>query len=369
MKKIDISKILFALTLLFAFACVDEFEDANPPLPLDAPFAYVTSSIEEETSGVPMLGGEEVTFSVNIVDAPGVLKDINFIFSKGGEVVSHTFDALKGKQSGSFDVTVKAPYNLDGTSTFTMEISDSQEEAKMLTISKVLNVGYFYEGADFTVEFIDDDGLAYPGDEVEVVITVNNVPAGAVGSIAITGSAAVTFPEGELESLIGQSSGTVTGTMTVGEVNSTGDYDINVAITDDLQNRQTVESAMIKLVCGAAVDISGTYVGIANGQTGGGSPQPYFQLPSTITFTQINPGQYEVDDLSFGVFSEIYGDASPAGVLDICGFTITGNEENEDQYGDTYEITGEIVEASPEAITIEWENSYGDSGTVTLVKQ
>lgn len=357
---------LFAFTIV---SCVDDYMDANPPLPLDAPYAYVSSSVLAGEDGIPLIGGEEVTFSVNIVDAPGVLSEINFLFSKGGEVVSHTFDQIAGQTSGTFDVTVRAPYDLNGTTTFTMEISDAQEEAKVLTISRVLDVSYLHEGPVFTVEIDDADSVAFEGEIIPVIVTVTDVPSGAIQSISVAASAGtVTFDQAELDALIGQSSGTITGSLEIGPVASSGGYDVTVAITDELQNRQVIESDGIVLVCPSAIDISGTYQGVANGETGGNSGGPYYNLPVTVTLTQLNAGQYEIDDMSFGVFPGPYADTAPPGVLNVCGNEIEGAADNEDQYGDTYEITGEVIEAD-NVLKIEWENSYGDSGTVTLVKQ
>lgn len=369
MKRKYLTRFIYSLAACILVACVDEYEDANPPLPLDGPYAYVSSSIEPGDSGIPLAGGEEVTFSVNIVDAPGGLESIDFLFSQGGEVVSHTFDQLIGQTSGTFDVTVRAPYNINGQTTLTMEISDGQPEPKVLAISRPLDVSYFYEGADFTVEIDDADGVAFEGDVIPVILTVNDVPSGAIKTISVAGTAGtVTFDQAELDALIGQSSGTITGSLEVGAVPASGVFDVSVAITDELQNRQVIQSDEITLVCPSAIDISGTYQGIASGETGGSTGGPYYNLPVTVTLTQLNAGQYEIDDMSFGVFPGPYNDTPPPGVLNVCGNEIEGAADNEDQYGDTYEITGEVIEAD-EVLKIEWENSYGDSGTVTLVKQ
>lgn len=360
---------LFALTIV---SCVDDYMDANPPLRLDAPYAYVQSSIAPTKDGIPLNGGDEVTFSVSIVDAPGVLQDITFLFSKGGEVVSHTFDQIKGKTSGEFSVTVKAPMNLEGTTTFNMEIKDAQPEPKVLTISRVLDVSYLYDGPQFTVEIADegDDGIALEGEELEVTITIDDVPSGAIAAISVAGSlGTITFDEGALESLIGQSSGTVTGKVVVGPVASTGAYAVNVAVTDELQNRQVVESAEITYICPSAMNISGTYTAYASGETGGGDP--YDNLITVVTLTQLNDGQFSIDDMSFGLFTGIYGEDDedkPAGILNVCGLDITADGTIEDMYGDTYEITGVAVPETTNIITLEWVNTYGDGGKVTLVK-
>ncbi len=362
-------KVSFIYVAVFALAvvsCVDDYTDANPPLPLDAPYAYVSSSIPAAKDGIPLVGGEEVTLSINIVDAPGVLDNVVFTFSKGGEVVSHTFDQIKGKLVGSFDVTVKAPMNLDGTSTVTIEVSDSQEKPKVLTISRVLDVSYLYDGPDFTVEILDDDGYAFEGDILDVVLTINDVPSGAIASIAAAGSAGtVNFDETELAALIGQSSGTITGTLEVGPVGSTGEYDVAVLITDELQSRQVLERGSIVFICPAAMDISGTYKSYSSGDAG----DDYDNLIATVTITQENEGQFAIDDMSFGVYPDLYGDAAPSGVLNVCGLDISGDPGNRDQYNDPFTITGVVVETATDLITLEWSNTFGDSGKVTLVKQ
>lgn len=366
--KRKVSLIYVAVFALTVVSCVDDYMDANPPLPLDAPFAYVTSSIPAGKDGIPLQGGEEVSFTIDIVDAPGALKDAEFTFSKGGEVVSHTFDQLIGKNSGSFEVTVKAPYNLNGGSTFSVAISDSQEKPKVLTISQVLDVAYLHDGPDFIVEIVDDDGVAFEGDLLDVVLTINDVPSGAIASISVAGSAGtVDFDQEELDALIGQSSGTVTGTLEIGPVSSTGTYDITVSITDELQSRQVVKAGTVVLVCPAAMDISGTYKSYASGSADG---DEYENLGATVTITQLNDGQFTVDDMSFGVYPQIYEEAtSPSGVLNLCGMNITGDPANRDRFNDPFTISGEVIQVTTDLITLEWSNTFGDSGKVTLVKQ
>ena len=358
--------LFFALFALTIVSCVDDYMDANPPLPLDAPYAYVNSSVLAGKDGIPLIGGEEVTFTVDIVDAPGVLNGINFIFSKGGEVVSHTFDELIGQTSGTFEVTVKAPYNLNGATTFTAEISDAQDEPKILTITEVLDVNYLHPGPVFSVTIDDVDGTAMEGDIVDVTLAITSVPSGAIGSIAVAGSAgSVNFDQAELDALIGASSGTITGSMEIGAVSATGNYDVSVAITDELQNRQVVKSDNILLICPSAADYSGTYTATAsgvNGETG----NEYHGLTSTTTLTQINAGQYEINDLSFGVYDQLQTYDPIDGILNICGMDVSGDASN----GDGIVATGTVTEEEvPGVIILEWSNAYGDSGTVTLVKQ
>lgn len=369
--------------VLLTNACVDDYEDANPPLRLDAPYSYVTPSLElGEDGDVDLEGGEEVTFSVNIVDAPGELNSIDYSFSKGGEVVSSTFDQLIGATSGYFEVTVRTPQNLNGTTTFTMEINDAQPEPKTLSISNVLDVTYAFEGADFEVTL--GATTARSGDEVPVIVTINDVPSGGIASLSIAGTAGVvTFDEAELNALVGQSSATISGTLTVGEVSSTGEREVIIGVTDQLQNRQVLESADILLICPAeyevdenpSTQIAGSYTALVEGTTEYDSA--FVGLETMITITKINDGQFTISDVTFGVNEAFYNaDGDPRtdetdssfpaepGVINICGSTITEPEGEEN-----YTITGSVRESvRPGTLVLNWSNSFGDSGRAILTK-
>src|SRR5690606_10876414 len=197
--------------------------------------------------------------------------------------------------------------------------------------------------------------------------TINSVPAGTIGAVSVAGTAgAVEFDEEEFNALIGAESGSITGTLTVGPVASTGTYTVSAAVTDAEQSRQVLKSAEIVYICHAAdgVDFTGTYKGIARGEAG----DEYEGLVTTVTITQINDGQFEVDDMSFGVYPLLYEDDAPTGILNICGTTITGDESNVDQYDDPFTINGALINETDGVIELTWSNTFGDSGTVTLLK-
>lgn len=355
---------------MIVFSCVDDYDEANEEARLDAPYAYISSDIAAGEDGIPLDGGEEVTFTVNIVDAPGTLDSLAVNFSKGGEVLSHTFDAIRGQMEGIFTVTVKAPMDLNGTSSVTIDVYDAQEEPKVLSLTQVLDVSYAFDGPRFDVSL--SDATAVEGDVVEVTVEVFEVPSGVIKAISIAGTAGtVVFDQAELDALIGASSGTITGELEVGDVRATGEYSVSVTITDQLQNRQETETEELFLICPSREDISGTYDVISSGVAE--DEGEYLALQSAVTITQINEGQYQVDDITFGVFPEIYGVAAVEGILNVCGDQVSGDPSNEDQYGDTYEITGalysEDVVTGEGTITLTWINSYGDQGEVILIKQ
>jgi len=366
-----------------ALGCVDDYQDANPPSRLDAPYSYTTSSVEEGEDGIPAVGGEEVTFNVNIVDAPGRLGEISYLFSQGGEVVSSTFDAVRGQTSGSFQVVVRAPANLSGATTFTMSITDQQSEPKVLTVSRVLDVEYAFEGPDFNV--VLGAPSAQQGDQIPVVVTINAVPSGGVASISVAGSAgSVAFNQSDIDALVGKSSGTITGILTPGTISATGERNVIVAITDQLQNRQQADTASILLICPAlyetdenpATKIAGSYKAVVEGSTGYDST--FFGLEAMVVITKVNEGQFLLSDVSFGVNESFYNEdgeprtndpdevplAPQEGVINICGRTISAAEEEEE-----ITISGTVEESIvPGTLVLQWTNENGDTGRAILTK-
>lgn len=117
-------------------------------------------------------------------------------------------------------------------------------------------------------------------------------------------------------------------------------------------------------------NLAGTYNTIASGDYGdgeGGSAGTYSDLESTVTFTDLGAGVYQVDDITFGLYPVAYGDNAPAGkVTDECK-TIKGDPNNKDQYNDPITINGQVN--ADGTLNITWSNTYGDTGDVVLTPQ
>ncbi len=76
---------------------------------------------------------------------------------------------------------------------------------------------------------------------------------------------------------------------------------------------------------------------------------------------------YLIDDMSFGMYPGLYGDAAPSGrISDSCN-ELTGDSANVDQYGDPFTISGVVNEDG--TISLSWSNTYGDGGDVILTKK
>lgn len=116
-------------------------------------------------------------------------------------------------------------------------------------------------------------------------------------------------------------------------------------------------------------DLAGTfdYVSTNYVQGGGGGAQPG-TFTGTVTWEEVATGKYSTTDASFGQFTNVWGDSPAVGddmvIQDACNvLTISGG----DQYSDTY--TYRIVSVDGPVMTINWNNTYGDAGTVVLTRQ
>ena len=122
------------------------------------------------------------------------------------------------------------------------------------------------------------------------------------------------------------------------------------------------------VVCPITESLAGTHTYVTNNMKAGGAT-----LPGTVTgsvvFTETSTaGVYTPSDLSFGMFEEAgYDKAFKTGSSKITWFCNNLVAGGTDQYGDSY--TYKIVAASGNSITINWVNTYNDSGTTVLTRQ
>ncbi|WP_192346607.1 hypothetical protein [Algoriphagus sp. Y33] len=127
----------------------------------------------------------------------------------------------------------------------------------------------------------------------------------------------------------------------------------------------------IRVICQS--ELEGTYsvfyetLKIGDGTGGADQTLTNYSLDDEVNFEVSGTGAYLVDDISFGIFPGMYGDAAPSGtVYDVCS-VITGEPSNTDQYGDSYTINGIVNEDG--TISITWVNTWGDGGDVVLTKK
>lgn len=124
----------------------------------------------------------------------------------------------------------------------------------------------------------------------------------------------------------------------------------------------------VNVVCPVIYNIEGTWSTVASGDFGngsGGSAGTYTGLNATVTIEELEEGVYRIDDMSFGLYPQGYGDIKvPGRVRDVCNDLIDLGDT--DHYGDPFTITGLIINAN--SFTLTWRNTWGDTGTVTATR-
>ena len=124
------------------------------------------------------------------------------------------------------------------------------------------------------------------------------------------------------------------------------------------------------VVCPITESLAGTHTYVTNNMKAAGSGCGS-STTGTVVFTETStPGVYTISDLSFGMFSSVCWGDSPAfksGSSKVTWFCNNLVASGTDQYGDSYTYT--ITAASGSTITLNWKNTYNDSGTTVLTRQ
>lgn len=138
--------ITVILGLIFT-SCALDFEDANPPRPLDGPAgsaatpsgdAFVATDTNNDTWTYVPKGGQ-IVFDINIVDAPGLIKSADVVLSNSLQpedlgTVSVSLGSAEGQAVGSLTVTYTAG-DVAGDEDIKITINDGQEPAKSITFT------------------------------------------------------------------------------------------------------------------------------------------------------------------------------------------------------------------------------------------
>ncbi len=136
----------------------------------------------------------------------------------------------------------------------------------------------------------------------------------------------------------------------------------NTNLSPDLSGGQYYRSPFfyrIPVVCPS--ELQGTYSYVHTDMFCDG------QITGTVTWTKVaGTTTYTSSDFAFGSWVHCYGSGTAAGTLrisDACNkISVTG----QDQFGDTYRYLIQAVNGPN--LTIKWDNTYGEFGTVVLTR-
>lgn len=126
MKKI-IPTLLLLLCSVFT-ACVDDYQDANPPRPLDGPALFSLNA----SAGSVQAGGM-LSLTANVVDAPGTIASVSATAVDDGGDPAGSFtvvNAQQGQTDGLVELRYEAPANFIGRVTITVAVTDAQTPPK-----------------------------------------------------------------------------------------------------------------------------------------------------------------------------------------------------------------------------------------------
>ena len=226
-----------------------------------------------------------------------------------------------------------------------------------------------------------DGNFIGAGQTIDFTLHVIDCPGG-IDSVGITvdedGTGAGLVDQASLNAALGESKGQVlVHFTTVADVSEETDLVISITLYDgqqpidwhgrtiDYRKSSTVPFDVTLISC-SSTGLAGHYSSLASGffGDGDGNPDaPYDDLAADIIITEIRPGLYEIDDMSFGLYPQLYGDIPVPGQVDLCGSDITDRGDT-DHYGDTFTITGTLN--GDGTVNLTWQNEWGDRGTVVL---
>lgn len=93
-------------------------------------------------------------------------------------------------------------------------------------------------------------------------------------------------------------------------------------------------------------------------------------ITGEAVWTGVGPGEYTVDDFSYGTYLACYGGGFyPDGTLKVVDACEKLGPTGLDQYGDSYTFNAVSVSADNTILTIDWVNTYGEAGITELTRQ
>jgi hypothetical protein len=120
--------------LVLGYACVDDYQDANPPSLLDSPAVSRVTAVDDE-----ILEGESTTVTATVVDAPAGVDSVAVTAMDENEnsVGSYTVNTpLTGQTAGDIEISYTAPMRFMGTVSVSVTVYDKQFDDKGEVVRK-----------------------------------------------------------------------------------------------------------------------------------------------------------------------------------------------------------------------------------------
>lgn len=325
------------------------------------------------------------------LDVPDGFESILITTTAGSvEIDEASVTAAVGQSVGTIKATFTADPITTGEVTLTISVTD-QLQKRTSTKDQAITIAFAFDAPSIDLSFDASEMNFFEKANMTAVIT----SPGVVETITIAAYTResylafdpddenselvsigdITLGDGEVAAVVGTTGGTVTGTF------STPDLDYGYVIFSvtvlDVEGRETekVSEVLVKKV--ALCEYATTYTSKTTaGAKGGGAGVTPTVLTAdelalmevSITATQVGEFILEFDDMSFGLYPEIYEDGNlPKGrvVFTGCGAGETIVDMGDtDRFDDPFTMSGTLD--ADGKITLTWSNTWGDSGTVEL---
>jgi len=335
----------------------EEIKTIYVKYPGDAP-AYTV-----EADADTVIRGETRTITIDLTNAEGGVDTATVVVNEGEITDMDDLTALFDKESGTVELTYAADPEYVGEVELILQITDNlQQRTKEVEIT----FDAVYEFPAPTVELTIDDNEFKPYIDVDFFADIT-----ALGDIAdITATSVEVLSSGGNGSALGtamldttdvkeakeETSAIVGGTF-VSE--SKGFIKVIVSVTD-AQGRSAKDSVEVLVLPCETADIAGTYTSLASGNSSSDPEGPYNALMSTVEITGEPGREFEVSDLSFGLFEEQDKEPEPGTIITCDDRIVEGEGEN-----GAVTVTSGTINLDG-TINIEWENEDGDTGSVLL---
>jgi len=314
-----------------------------------------------------LIRGESTTINVDRMDVPGGIANVIITADKGSVQLDQVdVDGLIGQTSGSISAEYVSDAAFVGDVNITVIVDDQQQDRRTERTETITTV---YEFAAPTVDLFLESDEINAFSEVGLEIDISNAPGTVelieVEAVEVTSTGdvgnlgTVALDSASVAVVTGSMGGVVTGTFTS---DTKGFIDIRVTVTD-AQGRVSTTSKEILVISCEISDIAGMYSALSSGESADAPVGPFTDLEATIDITGVPGLEFEISDLSFGLYG-LQGFAPEPGTISLCDGEIVGfTSEN----GFISSVEGMVNNNG--TISVSWASPFGDSGAVILTPQ
>lgn len=308
--------------------------------------------------------GSLVDFTIDITNSPGGVDSVFATVDQGEVILNQTsYDNIIGKENGTLTASYETDDEYVGDVTVTVNIVDKLQK-RISTKAVNLEAQYEFDAPDVALSINESEFKAY--NEIGLNVSISSAP-GTIDTVIIQSSEVTstgigeligtpTLDDGELSAAIGTASANISGTF----ISDTKGYIlISVTVVDTEGRESSDEVEVLVLPCDEA-DIAGEYRAVTSGYSGDVPVGDYTDLVDTVSVSGGPGNNFDVSDLSFGLYTLQGYDPEPGSIITCDTDVVSGIGDN-----GLILVTSGVIN-NDGTIEIVWESPFGDTGTTVL---